>query len=208
MIIIYAVTNYGIWLWTELPTHKRKDARILAMYSHKLKKFREMYRCVNKTTQYRSTSPGAKKTIFLLFLAVCVLVGYWFWLSLRPVEIIGVHENGNHSYVLVKNFPFTDRGKINWWLENKNRLKDKYQIPKPATYGSYTIIFWLFDEGYKEEGKYDRICFNDMPAPVNCIEKNAIFSINKSTNLGTIFTVYDGDNYRVKDGKIIIVKDE
>ncbi|WP_371813158.1 DUF943 family protein [Tatumella sp. JGM118] len=29
------------------------------------------------------------------------------------VEMIAVHNNGSHSYILVKNFPYTDKGKIN-----------------------------------------------------------------------------------------------
>ncbi|MBS0910795.1 hypothetical protein JK223_14820 [Tatumella sp. JGM118] len=27
--------------------------------------------------------------------------------------MIAVHNNGSHSYILVKNFPYTDKGKIN-----------------------------------------------------------------------------------------------
>ena len=128
-----------------------------------------------------------KRLLWVLILLPAILTSYVFWLSQRSVEIVGVHQNGNHSYVLVKNFPFSDRGKISWWLENKDMLRVKYKIPKPATYGSYTIIFWLFGEGYKEEGKYDRLCFDDMPFPKHCIEKEAIFAVEKSTNLGDNF---------------------
>lgn len=83
-------------------------------------------------------------------------------------------------------------------------LRVKYKIPKPATYGSYTIIFWLFGEGYKEEGKYDRLCFDDMPPPKRCIEKEAIFAVEKSTNLGTIFTVYNGGDYRLNNKGTVV----
>ncbi|MEI2266816.1 DUF943 family protein [Erwinia sp. CGal63] len=148
-----------------------------------------------------------RKAIFLLFLAGCVLSGYWLWLSLRPVEIIAVHDNDNHSNVLVRNFPLTDKGKINWWLKNKDRLKEKYDIPKPSSSGYFTIIFWDFGEGYKEEGKYDRLCFDDMKTKVNCIEKEAVFSVDKSRNFGITFNAYDGDNYRLgQDGDIIKVR--
>ena len=64
-----------------------------------------------------------KKILILVFLTGCVLLGYWLWLSLRPVAIVAVHEDGSHASVLVKTFPFTDRGKINWWLKNKDMLK-------------------------------------------------------------------------------------
>lgn len=55
-----------------------------------------------------------KTAIFTLSFFSCILLAYILWLSLRPVEIVAVHENGNHSYVLVDNFPSTDRGRINW----------------------------------------------------------------------------------------------
>lgn len=146
------------------------------------------------------------KIVVALLLLGCALVGYFVWLSQRPVEIIAVHEDGNHSYVLVKNFPFTDKGKISWWLENKDRLKDKYAIPKPASYGAFTVVFWLFGDGYKEEGKYDRLCFGDMKTAVNCIEKEAVFSVSNSKNRGTRFTVHDGIYRITEKGEIINVE--
>ncbi|WP_434747592.1 DUF943 family protein [Pantoea sp. Lu_F5_004] len=33
------------------------------------------------------------------------------------------------SAVLVKSFPLTDHGKINWWLTESNNIKEKYHIP-------------------------------------------------------------------------------
>ncbi|ARJ42709.1 hypothetical protein B1H58_12200 [Pantoea alhagi] len=149
-----------------------------------------------------------KKIIAFIMLAGCVLAGYWLWLSLRPVEIVAVHDNGNHSYVLVRSFPPTDKGKINWWLENNSILKKKYNIPKPSSSGSFTIIFWLFGEGYKETDGYDRLCFDDMPPPLNCIDKDAVFSVSNSKNLGVIFTTYDGKYQLQKNGDIVKFTDE
>lgn len=145
-----------------------------------------------------------KKIIILLLLTGCVLSGYWFWLSLRPVEIIAIHQRFDTTSVLVNNFPLTDRGKINWWLKNKNMLKEKYSIPEPSPSGYFTVIFWNFGDGYKEEEKYDRLCFDDMKTTVNCIEKDAVFSVDKSRNFGISFTTYDGDSYRLdQNGSII-----
>ena len=150
-----------------------------------------------------------KKTIVPLFLAVCVLLSYELWLSLRPVEIIAIHHRSSgFSDVLVTSFPPTDKAKINWWLKNKDMLNDQYDIPKPDRNGHFYLTFWLFGEGYKESGKYDRLCFDDMKTPINCIEKDRVFSISFSKNRGTIFTVNDGE-YRLRtDGKIIKLKDE
>ena len=143
------------------------------------------------------------KTLSLLFFVGCVLAGYLLWQSLRPVEIVAVHQRNAYSDVLVKNFPFTSRGKINWWLENKEMLKAKYEIPRPASYGGYTIIFWLFGEGYKEEGKYDRLCFDDMETKVNCIDKDSVFRISNSKNTGLELTV-NGSVYSLEESGNLI----
>ena len=149
-----------------------------------------------------------KKLYALLVASCCTLICYFLWLSLRPVEIVRVHKDGNFSDVLVKNFPVTDRGKIDWWLKNKDMLKRQYDIPKPASYGNYTVSIWLFGEGYKEDDQYDRLCFSDMKPPLNCIEKERVFIISYSKNSGITFTVDDGEYRMENDGKIIKLKGE
>ncbi|WP_162147573.1 DUF943 family protein, partial [Yersinia wautersii] len=47
----------------------------------------------------------SKKNICALLLLGSILLGYFFWLSLRPVEIVAVHKDGNFSAVLVRDFP-------------------------------------------------------------------------------------------------------
>lgn len=141
--------------------------------------------------------------IYTSLLLGSITLGYALWFYLRPVKIVSVHEDGHFSSVLVRNFPFTDKGKINWWLKNKDMLQEKYHIPKPAPYGNFTITFWIFGKGYKEQGKYDRFCFNDMKEKTNCIEKEAVFSVSKSNNSGTMFTVYDGTYALKENGKVV-----
>ncbi|MFZ4834667.1 DUF943 family protein [Rouxiella sp. Mn2063] len=145
----------------------------------------------------------SKKIPSALYLVSFLLFIYLSWLSLRPVEIVAVHQDGEFSDVLVKNFPFTNRGKINWWLKNQDILKEKYHIPNPGDNGFFSVTFWLFGDGYKKEGKYDRRCFEDMNTPINCIDKNKVFSIDKSRNMGISFSTGD-QTYRMKEnGKIV-----
>ncbi|KAA5770604.1 DUF943 family protein, partial [Yersinia pestis] len=126
----------------------------------------------------------------------------------HPVEIISVHQRNNYSDILVRNFPFTEKGKINWWLENRDMLKAKYSIPKPASDGFYTIIFWDFGDGYKEEGKYDRLCFSDMNTTKNCIEKEKYMTIYKIKNDEPLFS-FDGNRYFLNENnKIVKMKRE
>ena len=148
-----------------------------------------------------------RSILFVLFISVGTLAGYIFWLNFRPVEIVAVHHrSGGFSAVLVKNFPLTDKGKIYWWLENSKNIGEKYQIPLPDKDGSFYLTFWLFGEGYKREGKYDRLCFNDMNTPENCIDKNAVFSVENTRDKEIIFTVYDGRYLMKKDGNILKLK--
>jgi len=144
-----------------------------------------------------------KQTIVLIFLTGCMLLGYWLWLSLCTVEIVAVHEDGNHASVLVKAFPVTDKGKISWWLKNKDMIKDKYNIPKLSSSGNFTIVFWDFGDGYKEEGKYDRRCFSDMKTKENCIDKNRVFSVETGRDSDILFTVSDAIYLMKKNGELI-----
>jgi len=149
-----------------------------------------------------------KIIISVLGITSCALTGYFWWLASPPVKIIAVHQEDNFSEILVKNFPFTDKGKINWWLENKDSLKINYKIPYPSSSGNFYVSFWDFGEGYKEEGKYDRRCFNDMNTLENCIDKNSVFSVENTRNKEIIFTVYNGRYLMKNDGNIIKLKDE
>ncbi|SCB84492.1 DUF943 family protein [Kosakonia oryziphila] len=144
-----------------------------------------------------------KKILLASLLISCALLGYFLLFSFRPVEVVAVHEDGEFSSILVRNFPLTDRGKIDWWIKNNAILKEKYNIPKPASDGFFSIVFWDFGDGYKEEGKYDRRCFTDMKPPINCIDKNSLLMVNNSKNTGTYFSL-DSGTYRLNDsGKMV-----
>lgn len=146
------------------------------------------------------------KKLASIILSTFFIAGYFLFQELRPVEIIAVHQDENFSSVLVKNFPLTDKGKINWWLHNKEMLKSRYNIPIPASYGNFSVVFWLFGDGYKEAGKYDRRCFNDMNTKINCIEKEAVFSVKRFGFREINFATYNG-NYRLNRNNEIVFID-
>ncbi len=123
------------------------------------------------------------------------------WLNLRPVEVVTVHQDNNFADILVHNFPLTDKGKIAWWLAHADALKVKYAIPRPGPYGLYSISFWDFKDGFKEDA-YDLLCFSDMKTKKNCIEKNIVFSVDNTVEGIVFFTTYNG-RYTLKDGKIV-----
>ena len=145
-----------------------------------------------------------KIAIYTLLFVSGLLLGYLYWLSMRHVEIVAAHHrSSSFSDILVRNFPFTDRGRIAWWLKNKEMLKEKYNVPNPNPDGSFYLNVWLFGDGYKEVGKYDRLCFEDMKTKKNCIEKDIVFTVSYSKNMGTMFEAYDG-TYRLKNNGEIV----
>ena len=82
-------------------------------------------------------------------------------------------------------------------------LKEIYNIPRPAQDGFFTVIFWDFGEGYKQTDGYDRLCFEDMPPPINCVDKNSLIMVSNSKNTGIYFIV-DSGTYRINNlGKIV-----
>ena len=139
-----------------------------------------------------------KKIIVLMIISGCLL-----WLGFRPMKIISVHQMKYYSIVLVEDYPFTDKGKINWWQKNKSILKAKYDIPQPEADGSYNVILWDFDEGYKEDDGYDRLCFDDMKPPKNCVDKNALMTVSRDKYNVTDFTLDDGV-YVLQDNGLIV----
>lgn len=91
-----------------------------------------------------------------------------------PTEIVAVHasKSGYAFRVIIKTPPFTEQGKIGWWIENKKYFKDNYNVPIGEK--DYSISFWVSD--YKvmpdtDQGS-DLLCFDDIEPPKNCIEKD------------------------------------
>ena len=149
-----------------------------------------------------------KKKLYVLLKIGFTLLVFFLWLSLRSVEIVAVHEDEEFSSVLVRNFPFTDRGKISWWLKSKEVVNANYNIPTPAKAGFVSIVCWVVGEGDKAEATFARRCFDDMKPPENCIEKNRVFSVSDSKNMGISFTTND-EIYRMKEsGEIVKIKNE
>lgn len=123
------------------------------------------------------------------------------WINLHPVEVVAVHQDDQFTYILVRNFPLTKKGKIAWWLAHANELKKKYAFPRPGPYGLFSISFWDFDGGYKEDA-YDLFCFSDMKTKQNCIEKNVVFRVDNNMG-GTVFFTINGGTYISKEGEVV-----
>lgn len=111
-------------------------------------------------------------------------------------RVVDVHQDGNYSDILVSGFPWTDQGKIDWWLRHRENLHRTRHIPAPDHDGGYYVMIWSFGAGYKKEDDQDRFCFNDMKTDFKCIEKNSLMFINHSANRGLILEI-GSHNYRI-----------
>ncbi|CDH19205.1 DUF943 family protein [Xenorhabdus bovienii] len=140
-----------------------------------------------------------KWIILLITIGISTIYGIW-WL-LQPVEISAVHRGSGKgsSTVLVRHFPLTDSGKIAWWEKNKQSLKTNYGIPYTDDDGSFMVYFLYWDGTYRIDRGTDQdsdlLCFSDMNAEANCIEKKGIaLSVSRNREGKMRFTT-NGNSY-------------
>lgn len=126
------------------------------------------------------------------FMAGALLIFYYVFITV-PVKIIAIHKDNYAPVVVVDRLPLSDAKKIAWWRdESKNILanEDDAQIHNRAL--NYYI--YRFGEGYQESGKKDRLCFDDMKEPKNCLDKDILMIVRYRKN-GDIQFDIDDDTY-------------
>ena len=127
-----------------------------------------------------------------------VACGYLLWQLLIPVKVVEAHraicsENGpcHSDILLVKHFPFLKSRQIAWWESNKDMIRIKYGIPHKDDNGYYSITIMGFGKGFRTEPNESLLfstdevyCFEEMASGVKCIDRDTLFSINKTPNGG------------------------
>lgn len=122
--------------------------------------------------------------------AACVGALYGLWQVFQSPQVDAVHLSyGRPHFVLVRHFPLTQQGKIDWWDRNQAIFMAKYKVSSVdvdlafmAWDGTYRI-----DRGTDEDS--DLLCFEDMDTQANCIEKNFLMHVARRTSGGMRFTV-------------------
>ncbi|WP_034949379.1 DUF943 family protein [Erwinia oleae] len=136
----------------------------------------------------------------ILLYSVCL------WLDHRKVKVVAAFHGDYTAQILVDNFPFSEKEKINWWIKNGAEIRKKYRFPANKVKGVEYITIFDFDEGYKELGKKDRLCFDEILPPKNCIDKNILMMIGPNLEGETVFK-FDHSAWVVdKNGKLIETK--
>jgi len=151
----------------------------------------------------------------MIIISLVIGCGYFIW-SLRPVKIIRaeiqyeydpVFQNGlfnlsergftdDQNYdIAVDHMPLTEWGRIQWYLEHKAELKERYRIPGTS---SYSIAFWEAAGGFidgDKSGDGDLICFNKTESKKDCLEKSLLLSVYFEEGEQERFTFSDCNYY-------------
>lgn len=117
-----------------------------------------------------------------------------FMHGLNRDSLRGFTDN-NFYNIVVDHMPLSEWGRINWYLEHKQLLKEKYHIPNSS---SYHITFWDIGGGFidgNKSGDGDLICINKTDTGVDCLEKNLLLSIDLDKGRPEKFTFYDCEHY-------------
>lgn len=108
-----------------------------------------------------------KKLLYTLIALTLFATGYRLY---YPVKIIGIHPLSRNTIVLVvQNFPWTKKGKINWWRKKGPEIFNKLNL-KPDDYSVF-----IYNTRYKKDSGTDEdsdlLCFKEMKTEQNCISK-------------------------------------
>ena len=143
-----------------------------------------------------------KKTWFIYMAIALAVIVFSLWDSIYPVKIIDVHRSTDrmgYDDIIVDHFPLTDRGRINWWLSQREMLKKKYNIPAGQR---FVLTVWDVGDGYlRDSPREDYFCFPDMTSEKNCIEKNILLEVSFRFPESNKIRFFVGDNMYVMDKK-------
>ncbi|MDE1188664.1 MAG: DUF943 family protein [Pantoea sp.] len=147
-----------------------------------------------------------RRGFFLLAGIAAAIAGSLIYLNNRDVMVMGGHHNQYTAEILVDHLPLSQVASVQWWLKNQNEIRLKYNIVSEEEGGPALISIFAFGDGYKELGKEDRLCFDDMQPPKNCIDKKRLMAVYFTRDGITQFR-FDYSTYQLTDdGRIIKVK--
>jgi len=142
------------------------------------------------------------KKIICLLLLIIASTTFYLWRGNVSVNIIAIHQNKYTAEILVDRLPLTEKLRIKWWIDNRKEIEDKYPIASYSNGGPDYITIFKFGDGYKKEGKEDRLCFDDMDTETNCIDKDILMTISRTREGLERFTFSDSSYVISSDGVI------
>jgi len=146
------------------------------------------------------------KKIIIFIVALALLLLFYVSFFSSP-KVLAIHGSEANKELLVKNIPFTDSDKIEWW--DNNGVKT---ISSPET---YNVSIWKFDGKYQKLAPRNSdvfpdhdtdylLCFDDMKTEENCIDKSTwIMEITKTKDGYTYYRLDGESYYRKPSGELV-----
>lgn len=166
-------------------------------------------------------------------LALLALTLLWQTISyavryFQPMEVVDFikSKNGHYDFIVLKNPPLNEQNFIQWWLENKESIKEKYDIPSiDSETGSFRIGVWDIAGGYEtdKDGEdkpgffpllfgdiYEQTCILELPQENRCVEKeNRYASIGRAVSGWYYIDFANSNEYIQNDrGEFTLYKSE
>lgn len=114
-----------------------------------------------------------------------------------------VDTTPNKILIVVKGLSYSAKSKLSWWLDNKSLLISQYKVHFTEFNKQPSVYIYDFGDGFKKEEMRDRLCFDSVSPPNNCIDKNIAMVISQLRN-GEIKLAIDDDVFiQDKSGKIV-----
>ena len=126
-------------------------------------------------------------------MAIIVILSYVFFKQ-EDVHVIDVHQDDFTAVIIVNHLPYFRNAKIEWWTKNKDSIVKRHHITPGNKQETMNYVIYGFGGGYVEENKQDRLCFEDMKSPQNCLEKNILMTVMRKREGGTQF-IFNDDIY-------------
>ncbi|QGY27481.1 DUF943 family protein [Pantoea cypripedii] len=147
-----------------------------------------------------------KRFFQLMIVLAFIACGAYVYLNNREVKVIDVHHGKYAADILVNHLPLSQSSRINWWLKNEAVIFSNYNISPGNEDGPQLITIFAFGDGYKELGKEDRLCFDDITPPNNCIDKDILMLVDRTRSGDLEFSFASSVYVRTNDGRITKVK--
>lgn len=143
-----------------------------------------------------------KKNSILVIIIALLALGFFFVNKPASVEVMAVDNTPNTVLIAVKGLPYSAKSKLSWWLDNKSLLSSQYKLDFTEPNEQPSVYIYDFGDGFKKEEMKDRLCFNNVSPPNNCIDKNIAMVISKLRNGETKLAIDDDVFIQDKNGKI------
>lgn len=146
-----------------------------------------------------------KKGMLISLITGLLIVSIYYWSNHRQVQVIDVHHNTWTAEIVVDHFPFSKAARIEWWENNNESILKKYNIPEHGAGGPDYFTIYAFGKGYQQLAREDRLCFDDIKPPYNCIDKNILMTVNRDRN-GDVRFSFENAAYIKKNGRLIEIE--